>query len=405
MSYAPIVRSDEVKRQLRSFREIEQRWANELYELDEHATYRLLAAGEMAGRTGSKTNAVLTNAPFLWGWLADLRNVLDEAERLAEDRGVFGTTHGDRLTTIFLGPVVELRRAEIPFEIPKSVASRIIDSDVDHGAVLVTLDTLIHLFRAVSDPVRDVVAEVDAVWRDLMPRIDAADVSMTKAEAIAQRLDMTLPEVRRARQRLDAVKASVSDDPLSLASNVGDTLDELVSDAARVAANLERAHGEIDNDVDAMGSILADLRVVRARAAAAYSEAEAKIAPSTPLKRVPGTAVIDGPNGLAHRAAQLSDHERPWQDRRRELDRWHQTAQRLRSQLEAALEVNSAAIVVRNEMRGLLRAYRSKATMIPDLDDTVHELGDAAHAELFTSPTDLEKARELIAEFSAGLAA
>ena len=228
---------------------------------------------------------------------------------------------------------------------------------------------------------------------------------MAKAEATSSRLATNVPAVRLARQRLDAVKSSVADDPLSLAGNVGDTLDELTAEAARAAGNLERSHGNIDADVEAMGSLLADLRVLRARAAAAYSEVEAKIAPSTPLKRVPSTAVIDGPNGLAHRAAQLSDQDRPWQDRRRELDLWQETAERLSAQLAAALETNTSAIVERNEMRGLLRAYRMKATMISDLSNDVLELGDAAHEELFTSPTDLDRARGLIAQFSAGLAA
>ena len=153
-----------------------------------------------------------------------------------------------------------------------------------------------------------------------------------------------------------------------------------------------------------MTPMLAELRVLRARAAAAFSESEAKIAPSTPLTRVPSTAVIDGPNGLAHRAVQLGDQDGDWQNRRREIDRWHATAQRLRDQLQLALDTNSAAIVQRNEMRGLLRAYRSKAAMLPDLDDEVRELGEDAHEELFTSPTDLERARDLIAQFSAGLA-
>lgn len=78
-------------------------------------------------------------------------------------------------------------------------------------------------------------------------------------------------------------------------------------------------------------------------------------------------------------------------------------AKRLRTQLQRAYDTNSTAIEDRNELRGLLRAYRSKAVMMPDLDESVQELGDAAHEELFTSPTDLEKARDLIAKFSARL--
>jgi len=394
-----------VERRLGRYRQIERRWAGELYELDEHATYRLLAAGEMAGRTGANANSVMTNGPFLWGWLAEIRALLDEAERLNSERGIFSKENSNRLSTIFNGPAVELRRSEIPAKLPRFIAQRLVDSEIDDDLVLLTIDTLVDVFRAVYEPLREVVESVDAVWRDLMPRIDAAEVSIVKAESTARRLLMTLPEVRLARQRLDAVKSAVSDDPLSLASNVGNTLDKLVADAARAAGKLDKAHGSLDEDTDAMAAILADLRVVRARAAAAYSEAEAKIAPSTPLKRVPSTAVIDGPNGLAHRAAQLADAERSWQDRRREVDKWHHTAQRLRTQLDAALETNSAAIVRRNEMRGLLRAYRSKAAMMPDLADEVVGLGDAAHEELFTSPSDLGRAQELIAKFSAGLSA
>ncbi len=403
MTYHHVVQVAKANQQIRHYREIEQRWASELYELDEHATYRLLAAGEMAGRTGSKTNIVLSHAPFLWGWLRELGSLLDEAERLTKDRGIFGKSKGDRLTTIFEGPVLELRRSEIPQDLPDFVSARLVDVDYDSQVVLVTLETLTHIFRVVSTPVRDVVAEVDAVWRDLMPRISAGGVTMARAEGIAQRLKMTVPEVRRARQRLDAVKSSVSDDPLGLAANVGETLDELIEDAARAAGNLERAHGNIDEDIDAMTSILAGLRVLRARAAAAFSESEAKIAPTTTLRRVPSTAVIDGPNGLAHRAAQLADVDGPWQDRRREIDRWHDMAKRLEVQLQNAYDTNSTAIEDRNELRGLLRAYRSKAVMMPDLDESVQELGDAAHEELFTSPTDLEKARDLIAKFSARL--
>ena len=108
---------------------------------------------------------------------------------------------------------------------------------------------------------------------------------------------------------------------------------------------------------------------------------------------------------MAHRAAQLANTDASWQDRRRELDRWQAMAKRLRDQLNQALETNSASIVKRNEMRGLLRAYRSKAAMMPDLPDEVVELGSLAHHELYTSPTDLERAQELIAEFSTQLAA
>ena len=403
--YDRLVNYTEVANRLRHYRDIERRWADDLYELDQHATYRLLAAGDMSGRTGKEANAVVEAAPFLWGWMREVRATLDEVERIQTDRGVFGSKNTDQTTTLLEGPAIELLRVEIPKSVHSHLQQQLIDSTVDPATTLVTLDTLVALFRSVYEPVRDVVSLVDAVWRDIMPRINAAEVSLAKAEAIAKRVDSTVPEVRLAQQRLGAVKATVADDPLSLASNVGENLDVLVADAVRAADALDRSFGNLDADTDASSVVLADLRVLRARAAAAYSEAEAKVTSTTALKRVPSTAVIDGPNGLAHRAARLADADGPWQDRRRELDRWHATAERLRTQLSAALETNSSSIVDRNEMRGLLRAYRSKAAMMPDLPDEVIELGDLAHHELYTSPTDLDRARELIAEFSQRLSA
>ena len=403
--YDQLVNSAQATHRLQHYREIERRWADDLYELDQHATYRLLAAGDMSGKTGREANLIIEAAPFLWGWLRELRSTLDEVERLQEDRGVFGSKHSDRVTTLLAGPSIELLRVEIPASIPQHLKQELVDSTIDPDTTLVTIETLTDMFQAVYEPARDVVSLVDAVWRDLMPRINAADVSLVKAEAIAARVGSMVPAVRLARQRLDAVKSSVSDDPLSLASNVGGTLDSLVADAVRAADDLDRSFKNIDADTEASSVMLAELRVLRARAAAAYSEAEAKITAGTALKRVPSTAVIDGPNGLAHRAAQLANTDASWQDRRRELDRWQAMAKRLRDQLNQALETNSASIVKRNEMRGLLRAYRSKAAMMPDLPDEVVELGSLAHHELYTSPTDLERAQELIAEFSTQLAA
>ena len=113
--------------------------------------------------------------------------------------------------------------------------------------------------------------------------------------------------------------------------------------------------------------------------------------------------MIDGAGGLAHRAAQILGDDSDWQRTRTELDRWNHSAGRLREQLERALEVNTAPIAERDELRGLLRAYRAKATMVPGLADAVVELGQAAHDELYTRPTDIVRAKRLIDEFASAL--
>jgi hypothetical protein len=402
-----VVETAEIDHRRSYYRDVLSQWAENLYELDEHPTYRLLAAGDMSGATGEQTNATMAGAPQLWAWLGKFRSHLDVVDELVEDRGVFRNNESDA-AALLAGRSISVLRSSIPSTVSQSVLQQMGVDPVDPDRTVTTCDGLISLFRSVYEPVRDVVARVDDVWRDLMPRIDAAAVSLERARAIGARLDVRVPEVALAVQRLEAVRASVADDPLSLSGNVGPDLDALVEAAANAAGKLDRAHGSLNDDLAGTDVLLAQLRVLRARAAAAYSEAVAKVLPVEELVRIPSTSVIDGMNGLAYRAALIvGDAEtgtRDWQQKRTELDRWHDAADRLRSQLERGLRVNRAPIEQRNEMRGLLRAYRVKASMSQGLSPEIAGLGQRAHDELYTSPSDIGQAKALIDEFAAKLA-
>ena len=168
--YDQLVNSAQATHRLQHYREIERRWADDLYELDQHATYRLLAAGDMSGKTGREANLIIEAAPFLWGWLRELRSTLDEVERLQEDRGVFGSKHSDRVTTLLAGPSIELLRVEIPASIPQHLKQELVDSTIDPDTTLVTIETLTDMFQAVYEPARDVVSLVCLLYTS-----DAAD--------------------------------------------------------------------------------------------------------------------------------------------------------------------------------------------------------------------------------------
>jgi hypothetical protein len=402
-----VVETAEIDHRRSYYRGVLSQWVENLYELDEHPTYRLLAAGDMSGATGEQTNATMAWAPQLWAWLGEFRSHLDVVDALVEDRGVFWNNDSDA-ALLLGGSSISVSRSSIPRTASQKVLQHLGIDPADPDRVVTTCDGLISLFRSVYEPVRDVVARVDDVWRDLMPRIDAATVSLERAKAICGRLDVRVPEVALAAQRLEAVRASVADDPLSLSGNVGPDLDALVEAAANAAGGLDRAHGSLDDDLAGTDALLAQLRVLRARAAAAYSEAVAKVLPAEELVRIPSTSVIDGTNGLAHRAAKIvGDAEtgtRDWQRERTDLDRWHHSAGRLRSQLARGLRVNRAPIEQRNELRGLLRAYRVKASMSRGLPAEVADIGQRAHDELYTSPSNVAEAKALIDEFAAELA-
>lgn len=400
-----MISSDAAKR-LAHYRGVVEQWSSSLFELDEHATYRLLAAGDMYGVTGDRANRVVASSPVLWSWLGLLRARVELIDDLVEASTVF-TNNATEIDLMLTGRNITVSRLGLNNDVLTSVRSYV-DTEGTANDVETNCDGLIELFRAVYNPVRAVVADVDAVWRDLIPRVEAATTTLDRANALCARLSTTVPEVRLATQRLEAVRASVSDDPLSLSENVGRDLDALVAAAARAAGALERSHGSLSEDLANADQVIAELRVLRARAAAAYSEAQAKVIPEDRLVRVPSTAVIDGQNGLAHKSRQFdafADSSTDWRQARALVDAWTASASRLREQLERALSVNAAPLVQRSDMRALLRAYRVKAEMLTGLPDDVADIGQQAYDELYTAPTDLVKARKLVDRFAAELTA
>lgn len=407
MSYHRAVISPDAEKRLAHYTSVLEQWSTSLYELDEHATYRLLAAGEMYGVTGERANHLVASAPMLWSWMGLLRQRIELVNSLVEASTVLNNKIAE-IDLMLTGKNLPVPRSGITNELLSEVRGYL-DLSADYasgGEIETSCDGLIELFRAVYDPVRAVVAEVDAVWRDLMPRIEAATTTLDRATAVSARLETTVPQVLLATQRLEAVRASVSDDPLSLSDKVGPDLDALVASAARAVGDLERSHSELGEDLAHADTLLAELRVIRARAAAAYSEAKAKVVAEDRLIRVPSTAVIDGQNGLAHRSrrfAALEETSVDWRAARHLVDDWMSSAHRLREQLEKALSANALPLAQRSDMRALLRAYRVKASMMPGLPDEIADLGQEAHDELYTAPTDLARARELMDRFAAEL--
>ncbi len=385
----------QIAHKLVQLRAAESRIAEDLLQLDEHPTYTLLVAGDMAGTTGRRVNAIMADAPLLWTWLGSLRTHLDRADALRnEDRGWFSGPRTD-VGELLVGRTLELNRATVPARLTPPGVS--VDAD---GTLRVTPDECIGLIRQIREPVRRAVADVDAVWSDLIPRLEAAETSLRHAEAVAERLAMDVPELVPARQRLEAVRASVVEDPLGLASSVGRDLDSLVARAAAKVGSVERAHDSLSSDVARAEGLVTELRALRARAAASWSEANAKVRPACRLVRVPSAAAIDGPNGLAHRLAAIVDENRDWRDARAELDRWLTSAGRLRAQLERSVASNRAPLERRDELRGLWRAYAAKLATIPEpRRQALQELGDQIHHELHRTPTDLARVESLLEEF------
>ena len=380
----------------------ERRISANLIELEDHPTYVLLSKGTggtstLSGITAQRAEPVMASAPLLWDWFHKYGIGVAEARSVRNDGRMNGERR-TRLAEMLSGDSIVLSQAEIPMSERGLL-------ETGEQVEMVSLEDLLTKMREAYEPIRDLVAEVDALWRDVLPRTEAATITLGRLEASVAELNVVEPSITRARRKLDHISSLLVDDPLQLTADSGAELDDLVNEAATTLAELRRGFDQLDGDLAATERQLAEVRVLRARAEKAYEEATTKITNVTDVVRVPSADAIDGPNGLAARADALrADATGSWQARRAALDTWSTRCEALRNQLQRAEDANEVPLRRRSELRGLLAAYWVKAAAVGGAEDAaLTELHDQAHNELFTAPTDLAAAEGLVAAFGAAM--
>ena len=387
-----MLQTEQIDELLTRYGAAEARIAANLLELDEHPTYKILSAGGLRGTTLAQVGPAMEKAPELWRWLSQLQVTLNDARDI-RDAGRMNSERRERLSHYLTGPSILLHVDE------RSLAQRDL-LDVSSADVHGTIDQLLHQMRSVYEPIRDAVATVDQVWTEVVPRTSSGDTTLERLKNDASRLGISEPTLTVLQARLRDVKSALAQDPMSLSGDYAADLDGLITEATHQMATIARGYDELDGDIAESETHLAELRVLRNRAATAHTQAGTKIVDAQGLIRTPDVAIIDGERGLASMADALRTGSDDWQQKRQELDEWMAKVVALREQLSRAYEHNSAPLRRRDELRGLLAAYWAKAAAVGRSEDPMlSDLHDDAHAALFISPTDLDRATMLVSAF------
>ncbi len=387
-----MLQTEQIDELLTRYGAAEARIAANLLELDEHPTFKILSAGGLRGTTLATVGPAMEKSPELWRWLGQLQRTLNDARGIRDD-GRMSSERRQQLTELLTGDTVVLQVDE------RTVIQRDL-LDVGSADVYGTIEELLSEMRLVYEPIRDAVATVDQVWTEVVPRTSGAETTLDRLKADASRLGISDPTLTVLQARLRDVKSALAQDPISLSRDFASDLDTLVADATHQMADIARGYDQLDGDIAESETHLAELRMLRNRAATAHTQSTAKIVDVQGLIRTPDVAIIDGDNGLAARADELRAGSGDWQQKRQLLDEWMAKVVALREQLSRAYSINSAPLRERDELRGLLAAYWAKAAALGRAEDpALSDLHDEAHNELFTSPTDLERANMLVAGF------
>lgn len=250
--------------------------------------------------------------------------------------------------------------------------------------------------EVVSPNLVDAMTFLDALVATLAGRISAAHQAAANAATEWLALDIDLREATQAAARLGQEVRHVAEleAEASRRSRAVEPPDELVRRAAEARARLDAAEVERDDVLrrleqatDTLSRLEQREQEVRVLAATCRE----KIADAPPLA-VPAVAALGAPpDGVDHR---------PWPAVRAEAIDWLRRVDRVGAALDEAVRRFSAPLARRDELRGLLQAFRDKAA---SAGLSEHEALDPRYAAardiLWTAPCDLTVAETHVGDY------
>ncbi|MGI8807306.1 MAG: hypothetical protein ACR2KK_05610 [Acidimicrobiales bacterium] len=236
--------------------------------------------------------------------------------------------------------------------------------------------------------------------RQAVAKLDAAQAAtsdlVARAAAVGAADDVEITALRAA---LDQAFTAVSRDPAQGTDLAA--LDRAVADARHRVDALEQQHRTVPAALTAATAQLTEIETLVERATAALALTRAKMAPSAGLVQPPDLGAT-GDRSL-----------RGWLDRLQAqadageleaaaagLTRRKAAATATPVEAHGAEAANGAPLARRNELRGLLDAYRAKAAALGrDEDGRLARLHAAARGVLYTAPCQLDAAEARVREY------
>ncbi|MGD0602168.1 MAG: hypothetical protein ABSA53_01030 [Streptosporangiaceae bacterium] len=359
-----------------------------LVELDRSFGHRLLAGATLTGQTKQRWEEAAAALATLWQVYSAYSAVVDQAAEAV--RRHLGPKELVAVTALLAGPSVSLAAGPAP------LASRDL---ADTGLAELTLAAAVARMRRAFTAVTELISAAEQVWNEAAGRLDAAGAELGRVTPLAASLaDGSLTgSVVAAQAQLTALRDTLNSDPLALwhrgtvDTSAADRLGEQVAAAAAQVQELVRLRDGARQRITEVTTAAAAASSAADDAAAAWQRVAARIAP-VPPPLPPGADVSARLAGLQTLLAGGR-----WVRLGSELDLLERELADATAAARDAERALVALLATRDELRGLLEAYRAKAARMGAAEDPALAGGyDHAHELLWTAPCDLTAAADAV---------
>ena len=378
-----------------------------LLELDSSFGKQLLAGAELTGETKRRWDATAATLATLWQAYSAYSAVVDQAAEAITRH--LGPRELAAITALLTGRSVQLASGPAP------LAGRDL---ADSGREDLTLATAVARMRGAFATVTEVVAAAEHVWTEVAGRLDAAGRELARVAPQAESLgdEALTGDLAAVQGQLARLRDTLNSDPLALwlgSSGPGrsqpggatvdtsgaDRLHEEVAAVATRVNELVRLRDDARQRIAGVTAAAATAQSAREDAGAAWQQAAAKIAAGA---LPPQPASLANLADLSARLAALGPllAGGRWTRLGSELDLLDRELATATASFKEAERAVVAAMAKRDELRGLLGAYKAKAARLGAVEDTgLAERYDRARDLLWTAPCDLAAAEAAVAGY------
>jgi len=362
-----------------------------LLELDASFGRRLLAGATLTGATKARWDAAAAELAALWETFGACSAAVDRAAQLLSGSRRPNTLQLLEISGLLTGPSVRLSRP---------AAAPVRRDLTGGGGTMVTLTAAVREMRRSFAAAVAVTADAEAVWNAVAGPLQQAGTALATAREQTAGLgdDDFGNAIAAAEADLAVLRETLNHDPLALYAGGRPDLARVDRLTERVAAVTQRAGQLAALRADSARRIAAVTVVVTAArqawqdAMVARKRAAAKIAAGA-LPAPPDVSDLAGQlAGLDVLAAQGR-----WSRLEAELDQLSRQATALASGCRDAERQAVGLLERRDELRGLLDAYRARAAKLGGAEDAgLDERYDRAHGLLWAAPCDLPAAADAV---------
>ena len=376
-----------------------------LLELDGSFAKQVLEGATLTGQTRDRWAVASASLATLWETFLAYSAVVDQIAALGTGAKRPARKDLPELSALLTGGCVRLPNAPVPLAHRDLAAA---------GRPPVTLAAAVGAMRRAFTDVTEVTSVVEAVWAAVGVPLDAATGELARVRPLVDGLGADIQaEFRAAEDALAAQRAAANADPLALwqpatggTARAAGRVDTSAADRVREQAvalaprivELDRVRRQARRRIDDLAAATAAAREARRDAITARQDA------ATRISALPALPPEIAPPPLASLDALTVGGQ--WSRLAAELDRCEAELAAAGARTADVRQTAAAALDKRDELRGLLRAYKAKAARLGAAEDQdLAARYDEAHGLLWTAPCDLAVAEAAVAAYQRAILA